>query len=122
VFFIVVVNAIIPGGTVPWVTRKLGMESPEPPAPTAVLEIESIQPLSGRLSSFYIDDALAVAGVMLAELPFPEGAAATMIVRGSNIIAPKGSTVLEVGDHVYVLMRPEDEPTILLMFGRPESS
>jgi cell volume regulation protein A len=122
VFFIVVANAIVPGATVPWVTRRLGLESMEPPAPTAVLEIESIQPLSGRLSSFYIDEALAVAGVHLADLPFPEGAAATMIVRGSEIIAPKGSTILETGDHVYVLMRPEDEPTIMLMFGRPESS
>jgi cell volume regulation protein A len=56
------------------------------------------------------------------DLPFPDGAAATMIVRGTEIIAPKGSTILAPGDHVYVLMRPEDEPTILLMFGRPESS
>jgi cell volume regulation protein A len=122
VFFIVVANAIVPGATVPWVTRRLGLESVEPPAPTAVLEIESIQPLSGRLSSFYIDEALAVAGVHLVDLPFPEGAAATMIVRGSEIIAPKGNTILEPGDHVYVLMRPEDEATIMLMFGRPESS
>ena len=122
VFFVVVANAIVPGGTVPWVTRKLGLEAREPPAPTAVLEIESIQPLSGRLASFYIDEALAVAGVTLADLPFPEGAAATMIVRGQEIIAPKGNTILEIGDHVYVLMRPEDESTILLMFGRPESS
>ena len=122
VFFIVVANAIVPGGTVPWVTRRLGLESSEPPAPMAVLEIESVQPLRGRLASFYIDEALAVAGVSLADLPFPEGAAATMIVRGTEIIAPKGGTILEPGDHVYVLMRPEDEPTIMLMFGRPESS
>jgi hypothetical protein len=27
---------------------------------------------------------------------------------------------MESGDHVYVLMRPEDEALILLMFGRPE--
>jgi cell volume regulation protein A len=122
VFFIVVANAIIPGGTVPWVTRKLGLESRDPPAPAAVLEVESIRPLRGRLASFYIDEVLAVAGVPLAELPFPEGAAMTMIVRGEDIIAPKGNTVMEPGDHVYVLMRPEDEPTILLMFGRPEGS
>ena len=120
VFFIVVVNAIIPGGTVPWVTRRLGLEAREPPAPVAVMEIESMQPLRGRLVSFYIDEALAVAGVAIADLPFPEGAAATMIVRGDDIIAPKGNTVLELGDHVYVLMRAEDEPMILLMFGRPE--
>jgi cell volume regulation protein A len=120
VFFIVVANAVIPGGTVPWVTRRLGLESREPPAPKAVLEIESMQPLRGRLASFYIDDALAVTGVHIADLPFPDGAAATMIVRGDDIIAPKGNTVLETGDHVYILMRPEDEPMILLMFGRPE--
>ena len=120
VFFVVVANAVIPGGTVPWVTRKLGLEAREPPAPKAVMEIESMQPLRGRLASFYIDEALAVTGVQIAELPFPEGAAATMIVRGDDIIAPKGNTVLQKGDHVYVLMRPEDEPMILLMFGRPE--
>ena len=120
VFFIVVINAIIPGGTVPWVTRKLGLEAREPPAPAAVMEIESMQPLRGRLASFYIDEALAVTGVQISDLPFPDGSAATMIVRGDDIIAPKGNTVLETGDHVYVLMRPEDEPMILLMFGRPE--
>jgi cell volume regulation protein A len=102
------------------VTRRLGLEAREPPAPKAVMEVESVQPLKGRLASFYIDEALAVTGVHIADLPFPDGAAATMIVRGDDIIAPKGNTVLETGDHVYVLMRPEDEPMILLMFGRPE--
>lgn len=121
VFFIVVVNAFIPGATLPWVTRRMGLEVPEPPAPKAVLEIESMQPLSGELMSFYIDPALAVAGVPLHELPFPEGAAATLLVRGQDLIAPKGNTVLEAGDHLYVFSRPEDKPFIQLMFGRPES-
>jgi cell volume regulation protein A len=120
VFFIVVANAIVPGGTVPWVTRRLGLESGEPPPPRAVLEIESMQPLKGELLSFYIDPALVVAGVPIAELPFPEGAAATLIVRGQELVAPKGATVLEPGDHVYVFARPEDRPFIQLMFGRPE--
>jgi cell volume regulation protein A len=120
VFFIVVANAIIPGGTIPWAARWLRLESRDPPTPKAVLEIESMRPLKGKLASFYIDEALAVNGVALADLPFPEGAAATMIVRGEDIIAPKGNTVMVSGDHVYVLMRPEDEPLILLMFGRPE--
>ena len=71
--------------------------------------------------SFYIDPALAVAGVPLHELPFPEGAAATLLVRGQDLIAPRGNTVLEAGDHLYVFSRPEDTPFIQLMFGRPES-
>ena len=121
VFFIVVVNAFIPGSTVPWVTRRLGLESAEPPGPKAVLEIESMQPLRGELMSFYIDPALAVTGVPLHDLPFPEGAAAALIVRGQELVAPKGHTVLEPGDHIYVFSRPEDKPFIQLMFGRPES-
>lgn len=121
VFFIVVVNAFIPGATLPWVTRRMGLEVAEPPTPKAVLEIESMQPLNGELMSFYIDPALAVTGVKLHELPFPEGAAAALIVRGQDLIAPRGQTVLQAGDHIYVFARPEDKPFIQLMFGRPES-
>ena len=71
VFFIVVVNALVPGATVAWVTRKLGLQSSQPPAPQAVLAIESRQPLQGELMSFYIDEALVVAGLPLEELDFP---------------------------------------------------
>ena len=62
-----------------------------------------------------------MAGVPLVDLPFPSGSAATLVVRGQELIAPKGSTVLEPGDHVYVLVRPEDRAMIQLMFGRPEA-
>lgn len=121
VFFVVVVMSIVPGTIVPWLARTLGVESDEPPSPPAVLEIESPALLHGELISFYIDEELAVAGASISDLPFPEAAAATLIVRGDELIAPKGSTVLTPGDHVYVLMRPEDRPMIQLMFGRPES-
>jgi cell volume regulation protein A len=120
VFFIVVVNALVPGATVGWVTRKLGLEAREPPTAQAVLEIESVAPLNGELMSFYIDDALAVAGASLADLPFPDGASVAMIVRGQDIVPPKGSTTLAPGDHVYVFARTEDRPLIHLMFGRAE--
>src|SRR3954464_697230 len=69
VFFIVVATALIPGATVAWVTRRMGLQSKEPPAPQAVLAIESRQPIKGELMSFYIDEALLVAGMPLEELP-----------------------------------------------------
>jgi cell volume regulation protein A len=122
VFFIVVLNSVLPGTTVPWITRRLGLESQEPPPPDAVLTVESFSRLDGELLSYYVDEALPVAGMTLEELPFPEGAAVTMIVRGRELIAPKGSTRLEVGDHAYVLTKPGDIPMVQLLFGRPESS
>jgi potassium/hydrogen antiporter len=120
VFVIVVVNALVPGGTVPWVTRVLGLESGDPPSPKAVLEIESSKPLRGELMSFYIDDALVVVGAALADLPFPEGASVALIVRGEEIVPARGNTTLEPGDHAYVFARPEDRALIMLLFGRPE--
>jgi cell volume regulation protein A len=120
VFFIVVVSALIPGGTVAWVTRRLGLQASEPPAPQAVLAIESRLPLEGELMSFYIDEALVVAGIPLEELDFPDGSSVMLIVRGNRLVPPKGSTVLEAGDHVYLVTQAEDKPLMQLMFGRPE--
>ncbi len=121
VFFIVVVGAIIPGGTVAATTRRLSLESPQPPAPHALLAIESRVPLQGDLMSFYIDEALVVCGLRLDELDFPEGASVALIVRGDRLVAPKGATRLEPGDHVYLVAQEEDGPFIQLTFGRPEA-
>jgi cell volume regulation protein A len=120
VFFIVVLSAIIPGATVAWATRWLGLESHQPPAPHAVLAIESRVSLRGELVSFYIDEALVVCGLRLNELDFPDGASVALVVRGDQLVPPKGGTVLQPGDHVYVVVEPEDRPLIQLMFGRPE--
>ncbi len=120
VFFTVVVGAIIPGASVAWATRRLGLESREPPSPQALLAIESRIPLKGELMSFYIDEALVVCGVRLDELDFPEEASVVLIVRGDLLVPAKGSTTLQPGDHVYVLAQPEDRPLIQLIFGRPE--
>jgi potassium/hydrogen antiporter len=120
VFFVVVANALVPGATVRWATRLLRMDVDEPPRPHAVLELESMTPLKGELLTFYIDEDLAVAGMPLGEIPFPDGAATTLIIRGDEMIPPKPTTVLTTGDHIYLFARPEDRQFILLMFGRPQ--
>lgn len=122
VFVVVVLNALLPGSTVKIAARLYGLEADTPPPPAAVLEIETAQPLNAELVSFYVTPAIAAAGVSLADLPFPEGAAISMIVRGNDLIPPKGSTMLEPGDHVYVITRSEDLREMQLLFGRPESS
>lgn len=121
VFFVVVLSAIVPGGTVAWLTRRLGFERRHDPDPAAVLAIESRQELQGELRSFYIRDTLAVAGLPLSEIPLPEGAAIVLLVRGNDLVAPKPETTFMAGDHVYVVCRPEDRAMVQLLFGRPES-
>jgi len=120
-FFVVVVNVLITGGSVPWLTRRFGLDSREPPAPPAVLEISSSEPLSVELLSFFVDDALDLTGVPLSEIPFPPGVAVTLIVRGGDVIVPHPDTELHTGDHAYVVVKPEDRPFVQLLFGRPEA-
>lgn len=122
VFFVVLVSALVHGGSVPFVTRRLGLESDEPPPPPAVLEIVSTQPLSGEILTFFVDEALDITGVPLSELPFPEGTAVTLILRQDALIVPRGNTTLEAGDHVYVATSLVDRAFVQLLFGRPETS
>jgi cell volume regulation protein A len=122
VFSIVVVGTFIPGSTVAWLTRRLDLEAGEPPRPRAVVEIESSEPLNADVLSFYVEPDAAVAGARMADLPFPPGAAAMLVVRGRELIAPRGGTVLQPGDHVFVCARREDQGTVHLLFGRMEQN
>ncbi|MEO7713903.1 MAG: potassium/proton antiporter [Gemmatimonadaceae bacterium] len=120
VFFIVVVGAIVPGATVPWISRLLRVESAAPPPPATVIEVDARSPRGDELRAYFVSDHLAVAGATLAEIPFPEGTAVSMLERRGALIAPSGSTRIEPGDYVYVIAPPEHRSHVELLFGRPE--
>lgn len=122
VFFIVAVNAVVPGWTVPRAARLLKVGGDAPPPPPALVEIHSTRPLQGDVLSFVIEKASAVAGSPISELPFPEGSAVMLVVRGSTLIPPRGSTVLQPGDHVHVFCLPADRGFVELLFGRAEET
>jgi potassium/hydrogen antiporter len=120
VFFIVFVGAIVPGATVPRVARLLRMESAAPPPPATMIEVDSRAPSGDELRAYFVSDQLAVAGATLAEIPFPDGTAVSMLERGGALIAPSGTTRIEPGDYVYVIAPVEHRPHVELLFGRPE--
>jgi cell volume regulation protein A len=120
VFFIVVVSALVPGASIVPLTRRLRLDEPEPPRPSAGIELNSLRPLNGEIFVYRIEPSVAACGASLSQIPFPDGAAAVMIVRGDEVIAARGRTVLEAGDHVWVFCRPQDEARIGLLLGRPE--
>jgi cell volume regulation protein A len=121
VFFVVVVSAALQGATVPWLTRRLGLESAEPPQALAVLNIEAREPFTSDLESYYVDEALPVTGCRVDELPLPDSASVTLVVRGRDLLAPRPELVLLAGDHVYLLSRADDQGMIQILFGRAEA-
>lgn len=120
VFFVVVVSAVVQGSSIGWAARRLGLEVQAAPPPRAVLEINTTQRLAGEVISFYVEPASAVAGSRISELTIPEGSSVMLVVRGRELLAARGRTVLEPGDHVYVFTSPADKPFVQLLFGRQE--
>ena len=120
VFFIVLTSSLVPGTTIRWVTRRLGLMSAQTPQPAAVLEVNAAFELDGELVSFHIHDEVAVCGAKLKDITLPKDAAVTLIVRGRQLVPAKGPAVLHEGDHAYVFFREEDRFLIELLFGAPE--
>ena len=123
VFFIVLVNITVLGFTVRRGARRLDLQAARPPPPHGLIEISSSRPLDAEIEVFYVDPASAVAGSTLADLPpFPAGSAVLMVLRGDDLLTARGATVLEPGDHVYVLTRAEDADFVHLLFGEAEQA
>lgn len=118
VFFIVVVSALVPGASILPITRRLGLDDPQPPTPAAALEVHSLRKTNGEVHVYYVDPSVIVCGAKLSEIDFPPGAAVILIVRQAELVAARGGTTLQAGDHVYVFCKPEDEPRIGLFFGK----
>ena len=102
------------------VARLLGVESSAPPPPSALVEVDSLAPQRDELRAYFVASDLAVCGATLKEIPFPRGAAVSMLERAGSLIAPSGNTRLEAGDYVYVIAPAEDRPHVELLFGLPE--
>jgi len=121
VFFVVLVNIVVQGMTVRRGARTFDLQAARPPPPQGLIEISASRPLDAAIEAYFVDPASAVAGSSLAELPpFPAGSSVLMVLRGDDLVAARGSTVLTPGDHVYLLTRPEDGAFVRLLFGEAE--
>jgi cell volume regulation protein A len=117
VFFVVLVNSFVPGATVAWLARRLGLADASPPAPAASVELVSLRELPGDFVWYHVSPASAVAETFLRDLPLPEGCLVTLVIREADVVVPRGSTELRAGDQVCVFVLPEGRPLLDLLFG-----
>jgi cell volume regulation protein A len=111
VFFVVVVSALVQGTTLEWVAERLGQVDPRPTVVSPPLEVDALGTL--ELVEFDVAGDHAIAGAVVRELGLPRSALVAVIARRNETIPPRGSTVLESGDRLFVLaprsVRPELE-------------
>lgn len=102
VFFVVVVSTIIQGTTLEWVAQRLGLTSPAPPVHEPPLEVGPLSKLD--LVDFAVAGDHAVNGSAVRELGLPRDSLIAVINRDGDAIPPRGSTVIQPGDRLYVLV------------------
>ncbi|MEW6296302.1 MAG: potassium/proton antiporter [Thermodesulfobacteriota bacterium] len=118
VFFIVLINSVVPGATVAWAARRYHFAEPMMTVPPASVELVSLRDYPGDFVWYFVTRALAVCDALIRELPLPEGCVVILIVRGDTVVAARGATRLRDGDHVCVFVLPEHRPLVDLLFGR----
>jgi potassium/hydrogen antiporter len=107
VFFAVVVSTVLQGATFEPFARALGATSDEQALPAPLLETGAVRRLGAEVAQFAVAPGDAVVGHPVRELGLPRDALLNLVVRGEQAIPPRGSTVIESGDHLHVLVRQE---------------
>ena len=106
-----VVSTILQGWTLEWLAGRLGLLSPAPRTREAPLEVGERSELD--LIDFVVAPDHAIAGSAVRELGLPRSAIVAVVERGRDSIPPRGSTVIQPGDRLFVLapraMRPDVE-------------
>ena len=103
VFFAVLLSVLLQGTALAPLTRWLGREEHVPAEPPVSLELTALRETGQELLGYRVDKDSRAVGQAIRDLPLPLDALITLIVRGSEVIAPRGSTVLQPDDQVYVL-------------------
>lgn len=106
VFFVVLVSAILQGGTLHFLARRLGLIEPTPAAPAATLEITALGDVDADIVEYTLGPESRAVGWRLSRLALPEGVVVAMVTRDKTVIPPRGSTQLVAGDHLYVVLQP----------------
>jgi potassium/hydrogen antiporter len=101
VFFVVLVSVVLQGTTLEWLAGRLGLVGPPSPSqpPLTVARTGML-----NLEEFRVATEHAIAGAAVRELGLPREALVAVVVRDDDAIPPRGSTRIEAGDTLFVLV------------------
>jgi potassium/hydrogen antiporter len=101
IFFVVLISTLVQGTTLERVARGLGLVSPGPAVVAAPLEVDALGSL--ELVDFQVATDHAIAGAAVRELGLPRSALIAVVARHGETIPPRGSTLIQPGDRLFVL-------------------
>jgi potassium/hydrogen antiporter len=104
VFFAVVISTLLQGTTFEPLARRLGVTTSEPALPRPLAETGTIRRLGAEIVEYPVAPDDAIVGRVVRELGLPRDALLSVIVRGEEAILPRGSTRIEAGDRLHVVV------------------
>jgi cell volume regulation protein A len=107
VFFAVVISTLVQGTTFEPLAKRLGVTTTEPALPRPLAETGTIRRLGAEVVEFPVESQYALVGHRVRELGLPRDALLSVIVRGEEAVLPRGSTRIEAGDRLHVVVRSE---------------
>ncbi len=107
IFFAVVLSTVLQGTTFEAFARRLGATSATQALPAPLVEVGAVRRLGAEVVQYAVAPDDAAVGHPVRDLGLPRDALLNVIVRGSTAIPPRGSTIVEAGDHLHVLVRQE---------------
>ena len=106
-FFAVLISTVLQGTTFELLAAKLRLTTDEPAMPPPMFEVGAVRQFGGDVVEHVIRPGDAAAGARLRDLGLPRDALVSLVVRGEEALLPRGSTRLEEGDRLLVLVRRE---------------
>nr|HPN83049.1 cation:proton antiporter [Spirochaetota bacterium] len=103
VFVVVILSLLFQGSTIPWVAKKLGLALPFKEKKNSPISFETSSEISSDMVELELHDCSTVIGMRLRDLSLPEDTLVALIGRAGQYIVPRGDTVLEKGDTIFVL-------------------
>ncbi len=104
-FFVVVTSTLIQGATFEPLARRLGLTSDEPALAPHLFESGRIRQLGSDVIACRVRPGAAAAGHPIRDLGLPRESVLNVIVREGTAIPPRGSTVINEGDELHLMVR-----------------
>jgi cell volume regulation protein A len=118
VFFVVLISALLQGATFEPLARALKLTSSEPALSRPLLEVGTIQRLGAEVLEFPVGEDDAIVGRVVNQLGLPRDALVNVLVRGEEALLPRGSTQIEGGDRLHILVRQPARAEVEGLFQR----
>lgn len=120
VFFVVLTSTAIQGAMISPLASWLGLLGHPAPPRGITLEFVTMEKLNAAMLEIVLLEGSDAVGQTLAELPLPERATVSALVREGRVVAPRGDTTLQAGDTLFILSSKAQTAAVRALLEGPD--